>query len=247
MTRAAAFEVRPLTARSAVLSLLLGSHPPELPVRQIVGVAQVFGIADATLRVALTRMVGAGDLERTDGTYRLSERLLDRQRRQDAALELRTRAWRGDWEMAVVTATGRSPGERARQRDQLAQWRFGELREGVWLRPDNLRRPRPSWAGVEPFLARRVTDPDALARALWDLDGWARTGSRLLRHFGSARAEPGLQLAAAAAIVRHLRTDPLLPPELLPARWPADELRRTYAAYQRQLIEVIRAAQARTS
>ena len=45
----------------------------------------------------------------------------------------------------------------------------------------------------------------------------------------------------AAAVVRHLAADPLLPPSLLPARWPGDDLRATYdtwvADYQRVLAD----------
>ncbi len=45
-----------------------------------------FDIREATVRVALTRMVGAGDLVRSADGYRLSDRLLARQRRQDDAM-----------------------------------------------------------------------------------------------------------------------------------------------------------------
>lgn len=232
--------LRPLTARSAVLSLLLGAHPPELPVRQLVRAAETFGVSDATLRVALTRMVADGDLRRANGTYRLSDRLLARQQRQDAALGMRTKPWRGRWEMVVVTASGRRAGDRAQLRDLLSQLRFGELREGVWLRPGNLRRTMPPMPDglLAAFDARPAGDPRALARTLWDLDAWSSTGSALLGFFRDTRSDAGLRLAAAAAIVRHLLTDPLLPDELLPARWPGGELRSTYAAYQKELIEL---------
>lgn len=230
--------IRPLTARSAVLSLLLGAHPPELPVRELVRAAQTFGISEPTLRVALTRMVADGDLNRANGTYRLSERLLARQRRQDAALGVQAKAWRGRWEMVVITASGRSAGDRAQLRDLLSELRFGELREGVWLRPANLRRPLPPMPDglLAEFGARPAGDPRALARALWDLDAWSGTGHALLRFFRATRPDAGLRLAATAAIVRHLLTDPLLPGGLLPARWPGGELRSAYAAYQEELI-----------
>jgi phenylacetic acid degradation operon negative regulatory protein len=99
--------VRPLSARSVVLSLLLGAHPPELMARDLVQVGGQFDIAEPTLRVALTRMVATGDLERTDSSYRLSDRLLERQQRQDAALDPATCPWDGAWEMVVITSAGR--------------------------------------------------------------------------------------------------------------------------------------------
>ncbi|MDF3149394.1 PaaX domain-containing protein, C- domain protein, partial [Streptomyces sp. T21Q-yed] len=140
-------ELRPLSARSVVLSLLLGLHPPELPVKDLVGSVEPFGIAGSTLRAALSRMVAAGDLRRADAVYGLSDRLLERQRRQDDAVHPETVPWGGDWEMVVVTATGRGPAERAELRSELTWLRLAELREGVWLRPANLLRPLPDGLG----------------------------------------------------------------------------------------------------
>ena len=45
---------------------------------------------------------------------------------------------------------------------------------------------------------------------------------------------------AAAATLRHLRTDPLLPGELLPAIWPADALRTRYVRYLEAIGELVR-------
>src|SRR4051812_36414839 len=96
-------DLRPLSARSVVLSLLLGTHPPELPVRDLLRAVEPLGVAGSTLRAAPSRMPAAGDLRSTDGVYRLSDRLLERQHRQDIAVHPETRPWGGDWEMTVVT------------------------------------------------------------------------------------------------------------------------------------------------
>src|SRR4051812_3429810 len=112
-------DLRPLSARSVVLSLLLGTHPPELPVRDLLRAVEPLGVAGSALPAALSRMVAAGDLRSTDAVYRLGARLLDRQRRQDAAVHPEPRPWGGDWEMTVVTATGRVPAERAELRAEL--------------------------------------------------------------------------------------------------------------------------------
>ena len=136
-------DLRPLSARSVVLSLLLGAHPPEMPVKDLLRAVEPFGVGGSTLRAALSRMVTAGDLRRADTVYGLSDRLLARQRRQDDSVHPRTRAWSGDWEMVVITATGRGPAERAELRARLTALRLAELREGVWLRPANLLRSRP--------------------------------------------------------------------------------------------------------
>ena len=43
------------------------------------------------------------------------------------------------------------------------------------------------------------------------------------------------RLAVAAQVVRHLAGDPLLPAALLPADWPAAQMRSAYAGYQAEL------------
>ncbi|MFJ3718638.1 PaaX family transcriptional regulator C-terminal domain-containing protein [Streptomyces sp. NPDC090057] len=232
--------LRPLSARSVVLSLLLGAHPPELPVKDLVGLVEPFGVGGSTLRAALSRMVAAGDLRRTDAVYRLSDRLLARQRRQDEALRPRTRAWHGDWEMLVITATGRGPAERADLRTRLTALRLAELREGVWLRPANLDRPLPDGLTrvTLSYTARPGGDPRDLAVRLWPLEEWAATARALLAHATAAR-RPADRLTAFAAAVRHLLADPVLPAGLLPADWPGEALRAAYADYQRELSALL--------
>jgi phenylacetic acid degradation operon negative regulatory protein len=230
-------QIRPLSARSVVLSLLLGHHPPELPASVLVGAGSYFGISEPTLRVALTRMVAAQDLSRTENGYRLSPRMLERQRRQDAGLDPEGRDWDGSWETLVVTSTGRSAGDRAELRSTLHGLRLAELREGVWMRPANLARPLPAWPhGLITLLHGTPDDPLGLAARLWDLTGWVRAGETLLTEVGTA-TEPAQKLAVAAALVRHLRTDPALPAAMLPDDWNGDQLLTVYASYREELAE----------
>jgi phenylacetic acid degradation operon negative regulatory protein len=232
-------ELKPLPARSVVLSMLLGSHPDRMSPAQLTRVGEHFGIPASTLRVALTRAVAAGDLRREDSDYVLGERLIVRQRRQDEGVEDAETPWDGDWEMAVVVVAGRSGPERAALRDQLSSSRLGELREGVWTRPATLRRA-PAYAHdpvLSCFRARPEEDPATLAARLWDLDAWVKEGEVLLDQLEST-TEPALRLAVAAHIVRHLTADPLLPSQLLPDRWPGPALRSAYADYQRELRDL---------
>jgi phenylacetic acid degradation operon negative regulatory protein len=226
-----------LSARSAVLSALLGSHPPRLPARQLVRIGALFGIAEGTVRVALSRMVAAGDLLQDGRFYALSERLAERQARQDESRDPHTRPWDGTWEVAVVTAERRAPADRAAFRATMTALRLAELREGTWMRPANLVRTWPEAATAQCTLidGRPHDDPTPL---LWDLDGWAAEARRLERALDRAGglAEGFL---VSAAVLRHLLADPLLPRELLPAGWPGAELRARYDDFDRHYREVL--------
>ncbi|OBA61659.1 PaaX domain-containing protein, C- domain protein [Mycobacterium sp. 1100029.7] len=225
-----------MTARSVVLSVLLGAHPAWATASELIRLTADFGIKETALRVALTRMVGAGDLIRSADGYRLSDRLLARQRRQDEAMRPRTRPWRGDWHVVVVTSVGTDARTRAAQRTSMYRKRFGELREGVWMRPDNLDLDLESdVADRVRVLSARDDAPEQLAAQLWDLPAWVQTGRGLLDEMAGAADIPG-RFQVAAAIVRHLLTDPMLPDELLPDDWPGASLRSVYHDFATELL-----------
>jgi phenylacetic acid degradation operon negative regulatory protein len=236
---------RPLTARSVLLSTLLGAHPPSLPARVLVRSGELFGIAEGTARVALSRMLAAGEVEQEDdGRYRLAGRLLERQARQDESRRPATRRWRGGWTTAVVTAEGRTASSRVALRASMRALRMGELREGVWLRPDNVRLPRADDAQCTWLSSRPEGDPAQLARRLWDLDGWAARAEVLRRRMRALGVDrpgslaPGFVLSAA--VLRHFQADPLLPDELLPADWPGPALRDEYDAFDAAFLSIWR-------
>ncbi len=225
-----------MTARSVVLSVLLGAHPACATAGDLLRLTADFGIKETTLRVALTRMVVAGDLVRSDDGYRLSNRLQARQSRQDAALDPPTRRWDGSWITAIVTAVGADPRSRSELRNTLQRSRFGEIREGVWLRPDNLVMEMPPEVGARVrVLHSRDDAPADLAATLWDLPGWSTVARNLLSEMSRATSIPD-RFGIAAAMVRHLLIDPVLPVELLPADWPGDELRAGYSDFAALMV-----------
>ena len=225
-----------MTARSVVLSVLLGAHPAWATASELVRLTADFDIREPTVRVALTRMVSAGDLVRSEDGYRLSDRLLGRQRRQDDAINPRLRRWGGTWTTLVVTSVGTEARTRAALRTALQNNRFGELREGVWLRPDNLDiKLTQDVLGRGRVLHTRDDEPADLAARLWDLPGWARIGHELLDEMAAATDIPG-RFGAAAGMVRHLLTDPVLPGELLPGDWPGAALRDAYTNFAAELV-----------
>jgi phenylacetic acid degradation operon negative regulatory protein len=226
-----------MTARSVVLSVLLGAHPAWASASELIRMTADFGIKETTLRVALTRMVSAGDLVRSADGYRLSDRLLARQLRQDDAMRPRTRPWRKDWLVLIVTSVGTDARTRAALRTTMHDKRFAELREGVWMRPDNLDVQLGADVTARArVLTARDDAPAQLAGELWDLPGWAETGHRLLDEMTAATDVPG-RFVLAAAMVRHLLTDPMLPDELLPGDWPGAALRAAYHDFATELLE----------
>ncbi|MGI9600429.1 MAG: PaaX family transcriptional regulator C-terminal domain-containing protein [Acidimicrobiales bacterium] len=253
---------RPLSARSIVASTLLGTEPPILPSRLLVAFTAEFGVSEGATRVALSRMIDRGELENRDGSYALLGALLERQHRQAAGLRPSTSEWNGRWEMVVVRPGRRSGASRAALRQALAHLGMGERREGTWLRPDNLPADRlpADRATVADQADRFVADTDAEGRALvaevFDLDGWADESHRLIAQMAELRPQlhdgdqqvlvPGFTLAAA--VLRHLVSDPLLPDEIQPDRWPATALREVYSHYDRDyravLAQFFRAQQA---
>ena len=248
---------RQLTARSVLASTLLGSDPPELPVAHLVQLSSLFGINENRARVALSRMVASGEAT-TDGSgrYRLSGHLLDRQRRQNASRTGRMRSWSGDWQVVVVTTTGSTAEVRNYRRNALTFARLAELREGVWLRPDNLDPdnldPDDLDTALPPDLGLDVTRlsarpdrPEELAGRLWDRAQWAERARHLADQLRACPPRDWTDLAPgfvlSASVLRHFQADPLLPPEFLASDWPGPSLRDFYddwdARYRRVLAE----------
>ena len=240
-----------------VASTLLGTSPPRLPVGVLVRAAELFGITEGTTRVALSRMAAAGELDAVDGSYELAGQLLARQSRQLASRAAKTSRWGGGWVAAVVTIDRRSASDRSAWRGAMGTRRLAELREGVWMRPDNVGPIEPLPHELSDHCRwlsdARPENARSLAASLWDLAAWAQRAADLRReikpllrpldrHDTNALA-PGF--VVSAAVLRHFQADPLLPTELLPARWPGAALRDEYdrfdAAYRAVLREWFRA------
>jgi len=238
---------RPLSARSVLATTLLGADQLHLTVGELVGVASLFGISGGAARTCLWRMVSNGELTGDDGIYALAGGLLERRQRVDEAARIDDRAvlpWDGTWELAIVSLDRRSAAERLALRKAATALHLAELREGVWLRPDNLDRDRlPSPRAVLDQqcvhfhdAATEVVAEDV--RSLFSLEDWADDARRLtlaMRDELDVEAvEVGdftYQFALSITVVRHLQLDPLLPAELIPTDWPGHHLRSTYRRF----------------
>jgi phenylacetic acid degradation operon negative regulatory protein len=250
-SRNTALLARPLTARSVIGSLLLGMHPPRMPARRLVQWCELFGIREGAARVALSRMTERGELGAADAIYELAGAIRARQASQDWSLRPELGSWDGGWAIALVGAgngAARSADERAALRTALRRCRFAEVREGCWTRPGNLPRasaPDDAWAIADGQCRWWHGGPDdgatQLVEELFAVHAWSARARELLARNGRVIAaldrldHSALRegFVVGAATLQHIRNDPLLPTELLPARWPGDELRGAYRAYER--------------
>jgi len=235
---------RPLSARSVLASAILGADQPQLTVGELVGISSLFGISDGAARTCLWRMVSNGELTGDDGTYALAGGLFERRQRVDEAARIDDstgRSWDGTWELAIVSLERRSAADRLALRKAAAALHLAELREGVWIRPDNLDRDRlPTLRAVLDrqcvhFHAAATDVPAENVRSLFGLDDWAVNARRLalaMRDEGDVEAVHAddfiYQFDLSVTVVRHLQLDPQLPAELVPTDWPGDTLRCTY-------------------
>jgi phenylacetic acid degradation operon negative regulatory protein len=221
-----------------LLSALLGESPPVLAVRRLVRVAQLFGINDNQARVALSRMAARGEVVADqEGNYALGGRLLERASRLAAARRAVTAGYDGRWHVVVVTVTGDDAATRRARRAALRALRLGELRDGTWVRPANLEViVTGELAGsVRCFSATPRDDDAALAREVFDLEGWARRARHLLGVLDAVATDGADSLATGfeldAEVLRHLQRDPLVPEVLLDGDWPGAQLRARYEAF----------------
>lgn len=224
---------------------LLGAPNGSLPVSYLVQVARLFDIADGTVRSCLSRMVSNGELVTVDGVYELSGALAERRQDFDGAVQPRPpdANWDGTWEVAVVRAASRSAAERHQFRVGAARLRLGALRDGCWVRPDNLDRARQPQAR-SVIEQQCLTFRGAIAEVsshdveqMFGLLEWATEARRIDQMIDSALGEKVAQFSAAQtrrhfllliAAARHLRADPTLPDPLLPLDWPGEQLRAAY-------------------
>lgn len=216
--------LEPLNARSIVLSVLLGTHPPRMPVGRILDFTSLFDLPDGTVRTALSRMVAAGDLVNDDGVYQLAGRLVERQAQQDAGRREPPSDWDRTWWTVAVVSDRRTMSERREFRTRAVGARLGEVRPDLWLRPANIAIPTdlvgtlitrgPMLAGDEHELVDRLWALDQLRhRAARHLDALDRVARRHPGGDDRSLADTFVTLAAAQ---QFLRIEPQLPHDLAP-------------------------------
>ncbi len=233
-----------MNARSALFDLYgdhLRSQGGQAPVAALVRLLAPLGVSGPAVRTAVSRMVRQEWLApvRTSAgaTYEMTPRAW---RRLDQAAEriyrTRTSTWEGRWHLVVVDPISER-GARERVRAALAFLGYSLLADHTWIAAyasDEVDAVVRSEGGrVTTFTAQYESDPHVLARALWDLDALAAAYEEWLtvaRHMtarAAERTDDRTAFAVRSRLVHEWRkflfTDPGLPRQLLPARWPGEE------------------------
>ena len=225
-------------APDLVLDLLM-AYTDTLSAADICRAGALLGIRDATMRVALTRLLDEKKIQRVQrGLYgldpaglSLAQALADWQSER-----VPTAPWTGDWLGVFDGDIARADKTLWRRHQRaLALRGFAPLRTGLQVRPNNRpgglagERQTLLQLGLAPqALVLRIAELDGLApgqtRALWkttNLDeGYRQLRCALTEHLKGLHRLPLSQalresLLLGRAAVMHLNRDPQLPPELL--------------------------------
>jgi phenylacetic acid degradation operon negative regulatory protein len=224
-----------------------------MPVAALVSAAGLFGIDENALRVAIARLLAAGQITRDErGQYRLGEaaRAIDRRVLGWRDADSRVTRWSGGWWLvrSGTLPTARSRERRAREH-ALRLLGFRELVPGLALRPDNLRVSLPELQAellelgleADALLALvRELDPatEARARRLWQRGAFAQAYARSRKELAASEArltrlsqEQAMveSFLLGGRVIRELVLDPLLPEPLA----PEDERRALAQAMRR--------------
>jgi len=225
--------------KSVVLDLLSTLRGHAAPVRFLVAAAEVFDIDPNATRVAITRLLAGGLIERDErGAYRTGAAASPILNRLNSwrRIDTRTRPWNGSWIGATPDGCSTSKEARLIGIRALAFTGMREFAPGLWIRPNNLEGGLQ--AAREALSALRL-NPDCpvftlgdfdetgetRARALWDASAirnlyrslsfeLERSGAELLQ-MDERRAMAECFLLGGEAI-RRIVLDPLLPDAIVP-------------------------------
>lgn len=207
-----------------------------VPLRIVYDAANVVGVEDQTLRLALRRMIGEGLLVQSgrgrSGSVTLSPLGAERIEFDRVAIRLAyaqdhgQAPWDGRWRLIAVSAPESERHARDRIRRTLLRAGAAPASTGLYVTPHDLGRLIPEadrsrlvLASTADLELRGAGDPQTIAEALWPAalvaEGYAVIDTVLDRLDG----EPALpvvarQLYLVDAIDRATRDDPLIPADL---------------------------------
>ena len=218
------------------------------PLGLIYDTANEIGLADQPVRLAVRRLISAGDIEQTGrgrgGALRLTP--LGRTRLGNDRLGFQLAAaqdhgeapWDGRWRLYSFSAPEDHRALRDRFRRTITQSGAVAISTGLYLSPHTLHSffdpSDAQWlveAEAQSVTVRGIGEPEAIAEALWPAKPIVAEYSHVAESCGRAMADAApllRQLWLAEAFERAMRSDPLLPPELRSQPWTPSTIRQEW-------------------
>jgi phenylacetic acid degradation operon negative regulatory protein len=229
------------------------------PLDVIYDTANLAGLADQPVRLALRRLVASGDIEQIGrgraGMVSLTSsgrRRLERDR-QSLALAFAQDAgdapWDGRWRLIAVTTPERERVVRDTLRRGLHELGAIAISTSLYVSPHDLvtelpdeARPYLSTATTKDLDVRGMTNAQAIAEALWPsgptVAAYSTLDEALHRDTSNTDLPPAVRmLLLADALELAIREDPLLPLELRGAPWSPSQTRIAWSHRWDQLSE----------
>ncbi|GAA4765971.1 PaaX family transcriptional regulator C-terminal domain-containing protein [Citricoccus nitrophenolicus] len=227
-----------------------------IPSAALVDLLAVFGVASASARAALSRMVKRDLLYSEKSGRNTFYRLTDRSRAvlEEGGTKLfdfgtDRQDWDGLWSMVAFSVPEAKRSQRGSIRTKLRWQGFAPLYDGLWISPhDSVAQALAACdaLGIEVATGIRGQivangNPAGSALRAWDLDSVASD----YRAFANDACQLSEQAKAGAlddaeALVKRtnlmgewrifLTRDPLLPTQLLPHDWPMHDARQAFLA-----------------
>lgn len=225
--------------KDLILNILLAAEGRPLLTREAVEACALFGIPPSSVRVALARLSGAGQIEAIGrGAYQLGPAAAELARELGSwkTIEQRLKEWTGAWIMVCSGMLGRTNRTALAKRQRaLNLLGFQELDRDIYVRPDNLVdgleviRQRLRRLGLEQdaiILKACELDEEreAQARKLWNSQSLTISYKQIRERLEHSLSKiEALELEEAAresfligeAAIRQMIYDPLLPPPLV--------------------------------
>jgi len=221
------------------------------PLADVYDAANLVGLADQPVRLAIRRLVASGDVVQTGrgraGALSLTgpgRRRLQRDRESLAlasAQDAGGAPWDGCWRLMAVTTPERERAVRDTLRRALYELGAVAISTGLYVSPHDLvtelpddARPYLSTATTADLDVRGTTSPTAIAEALWPSAPTVAAYSTLDEALDRDASDPDVpvvvrMLRLADALEIAVRDDPLLPLELRDAPWAPSQTRAVWA------------------
>lgn len=226
----------------------------EADLGRIYDTANEVGIEDQPVRLAIRRLISAGDIEQRgrgrSGRIELTEGGRTRLSRDRVAVQLvfaqdaGQAAWDGLWWLLGISAPESQRAVRDAFRRDIVNLGAASCSTGLYVTPHDLTpllspdvRPHLVAAAAERIMVRGLTEPKEIVESLWPAQRTIDDYARLARELDTApegAKSLAWQLRLVDALEGALRHDPLIPSELRAGQWTPAQLRRRWLDCWRQ-------------